>query len=77
MGLLNGVYGGIGQSLGSLIGGALSRRLGIPKSFFYCAGVDLAILVAFLGYQGAVKIAAEKSKVIESNSANSSQIEKK
>jgi hypothetical protein len=51
LGLLNGVYGGIGQSLGSLIGGDLSRKMGIVRAFYSCAAVDGFILLAFLLYQ--------------------------
>ncbi len=34
LGILNGVYSGLGQSIGSLIGGSLSSRLGISKAFY-------------------------------------------
>jgi hypothetical protein len=45
------MYAGIGQSLGSLIGGALSKRYGISKAFQYCGWLDVAMLVAFVGHQ--------------------------
>ncbi len=45
------MYAGIGQSLGSLIGGALCKRYGISKAFQYCAWLDFAMLIAFLSYQ--------------------------
>eukprot|EP00981_Chlorochromonas_danica_P006279 scaffold1348_cov184-Ochromonas_danica.AAC.6 len=51
LGLLNGVYGGLGQSLGSLIGGELSRKMGICRAFYSCAAVDLSILATFLVIQ--------------------------
>mmetsp|Transcript_18947 Transcript_18947/g.19065 ORF Transcript_18947/g.19065 Transcript_18947/m.19065 type:complete len:477 (+) Transcript_18947:165-1595(+) len=47
LGLLNAVYGGIGQSLGSLIGGALCKQMGISKAFYYWAGVDTIFLILF------------------------------
>ncbi|CAM9154136.1 unnamed protein product, partial [Hapterophycus canaliculatus] len=47
LGLLNATYGGIGQSLGSLIGGSLSMRFGTAKAFLLYAGVDACLLVAF------------------------------
>ncbi len=56
MGILNGIYGGVGQSLGSLIGGELSRRFGIKTSFLYCAIVELIILVSFILYQALLHI---------------------
>lgn len=48
---MNAIYGGIGQSLGSLIGGYLSKHFGIEKTFKYCAVVDFVILAVFLLYQ--------------------------
>lgn len=45
------MYGGLGQSLGSLIGGYLSKRYGISMTFQRCAMVDLVILGIFLVYQ--------------------------
>ncbi|CAM9180156.1 unnamed protein product [Scytosiphon promiscuus] len=47
LGLLNATYGGIGQSLGSLIGGSLSMRFGTARAFLLYAGVDACLLVAF------------------------------
>ena len=47
LGLLNATYGGIGQSLGSLIGGSLSMRFGTAKAFLLYAGVDGLLLLAF------------------------------
>jgi hypothetical protein len=44
---LNGCYGGLGQSLGSLVGGSLSKRYGIPSTFLMCGLVDLAVLALF------------------------------
>ena len=51
LGLLNGIYGGLGQSIGSLIGGELVRSAGISAAFYKCAAVDGVLLLAFLGYQ--------------------------
>ena len=51
LGLLNGVYGGLGQSIGSLIGGMLSKQMGLKKAFFTCGITDLVFLVIFLIYQ--------------------------
>ena len=51
MGLLNGVYGGIGQSLGSLLGGALSKRYGIATTFLYCGAADCVVLALYATQQ--------------------------
>ena len=49
--LLSGVYAGVGQSAGALIGGALCKRHGISKSFYICGAVDLVLLLMFGLYQ--------------------------
>eukprot|EP01041_Mallomonas_annulata_P002709 gene2709-5331_t len=51
LGLLNAVYGGIGQSAGSLIGGSLSKSMGIANAFYMCAAVDSVILALFSLYR--------------------------
>lgn len=51
LGVLNGMYGGLGQSLGSLLGGALSKQFGISKAFTYCARADAVVLGLFIIYQ--------------------------
>jgi MFS family permease len=51
LGTLNGMYGGLGQSLGSLIGGYLSKRYGISSTFKACAAIDLVIFVLYMLYQ--------------------------
>jgi predicted MFS family arabinose efflux permease len=61
LGILNGIYGGIGQSLGSLIGGELSRNFGIQKAFYYCAFADIVILACFSFYQLIVKLSSKIS----------------
>lgn len=43
--VLNGCYGGLGQSVGSLIGGALSKRMGLSEAFKYCWKVEGLILL--------------------------------
>jgi hypothetical protein len=47
---LNCTYGGLGQSLGSLLGGTLSKQLGIMQTFFLCGLVDSVILMIYLVY---------------------------
>ena len=48
--ILNAVYGGLGQSIGSLVGGKLSAKFGIAKAFQYMASVDAAVLALFSIY---------------------------
>lgn len=48
--LLNGVYHGIGQSLGALVGGYLSKYVGISMAFITCGFVDLGILSVYLAF---------------------------
>ena len=62
LGLLNGVYGGLGQSLGSLIGGDLVRKGGISSAFYQCAAVDAGLLGVFGLYQYALRRSSTKSK---------------
>jgi predicted MFS family arabinose efflux permease len=50
LGLLNGCYGGLGQSVGSLVGGALIERMGIERTFYLCAAVTSIILAIFTLY---------------------------
>ena len=48
---LNAMYGGLGQSLGAIIGGKLQHRIGTVQTFLYAAAVDfcfVAILVTYL-----------------------------
>ncbi|CBN78339.1 conserved unknown protein [Ectocarpus siliculosus] len=52
LGLLNATYGGIGQSLGSLIGGSLSMRFGTARAFLVYASVDACLLLAFFLFWG-------------------------
>eukprot|EP00752_Nemacystus_decipiens_P005674 g5135.t1 len=52
LGLLNATYGGIGQSLGSLIGGSLSNSFGTARAFLVYAGVDTCLLLAFFLFWG-------------------------
>jgi hypothetical protein len=51
LGLLNGIYGGMGQSVGALIGGYLSRHHGIPQTFLICGMLELCVLALFSVYQ--------------------------
>ena len=51
LGILNAMYGGLGQSMGSLVGGILCRKVGISRTFTLCAWADATILVFFMIYQ--------------------------
>ena len=50
LGFLNGIYGGLGQSTGALIGGFLSQKFGTPKTFVLSAAVDVVIVLFFTSY---------------------------
>jgi hypothetical protein len=47
---LNAMYGGLGQSLGAIIGGTLQHRFGTVKTFLYSAGVDFLFVCAIIAY---------------------------
>ena len=51
LGILNAMYAGLGQSLGSLVGGRLSNRYGISNAFLTAAKLDAMALVGFAAYQ--------------------------
>ena len=48
LGILNGMYGGLGQSIGSLLGGGLQAKLGTSQTFLICAAVDVGLLALFV-----------------------------
>jgi len=50
--ILNAMYGGIGQSLGAIVGGALQYRLGTAKTFIYAGAGDLAFVALMVVYLG-------------------------
>lgn len=64
--LLNGVYAGIGQSLGALIGGVLINKYGIRNTFLKCGITDFIIIVLYKIYiactHKSVKAAATTGK---------------
>ena len=47
---LNAMYGGLGQSLGALIGGKLQSKYGTVKTFLYAGGCDLCFVALVIGY---------------------------
>jgi hypothetical protein len=47
LGLLNGVYGGIGQSAGAVLGGYLSKRQGIGRAFVLAAQGQAVVVLLF------------------------------
>jgi MFS family permease len=68
--ILNGVYGGLGQSVGALVGGAMSKKYGISKAFYICGGVDFVTLSLFVIYQlrlSLLKMTGENAKLTLSN----------
>lgn len=50
--LLNAMYGGLGQSVGALVGGKFQELLGTRRLFYYAAIVDVAFvsLLLLIGY---------------------------
>ena len=47
---LSGTYGGLGQSLGSIVGGKLQSMYGTVKTFAIGAGFDVVVLGLVLAY---------------------------
>ena len=48
---LNAMYGGLGQSIGAIIGGKLQHKIGTVQTFLYAALFDfcfVAVVVAYL-----------------------------
>jgi MFS family permease len=70
--ILNAMYGGLGQSLGAIIGGKMQHRFGTVKSFLYAAAVDFVFVCGVIVYLSIRKdssfknpkpiVAKEKSK---------------
>ena len=76
LGLLNGIYGGLGQSIGSLIGGELVRTMGIAVAFYRCAVVDGALLVGYLVAQALTDLAARSRRKMQAeNNITTSKID--
>jgi branched-subunit amino acid ABC-type transport system permease component len=47
---LNAMYGGLGQSLGAIIGGKMQSKFGTVWTFVYAAGMDLCFVGLILLY---------------------------
>ena len=47
---LNAMYGGLGQSLGAIIGGKLQSKFGTVATFVYSAAFDLFFVAIVLFY---------------------------
>jgi MFS family permease len=48
--ILNAMYGGLGQSLGAIIGGKMQHRFGTVNSFLYAAAVDFVFVCGVIVY---------------------------
>jgi branched-subunit amino acid ABC-type transport system permease component len=51
---LNAMYGGLGQSMGAIIGGKLQSKYGTVKTFLYAGFCDVcfvAIVIAYLKFR--------------------------
>jgi predicted MFS family arabinose efflux permease len=44
------MYGGLGQSLGALIGGELQHRYGTVQTFLYAAAFDFVFVTLVIAY---------------------------
>lgn len=47
---LNAMYGGLGQSLGAIVGGKLQSKFGTVQTFLYSGVCDLCFVVLVIGY---------------------------
>jgi hypothetical protein len=50
LGLLSGIYGGLGPTVGSLVGGPLMKYMGLKKTFQLGAVVDAVALAFYSAY---------------------------
>jgi predicted MFS family arabinose efflux permease len=48
--ILNAMYGGLGQSVGAIIGGKLQDRYGTVRAFEYAAAFDFAFVIVVVVY---------------------------
>lgn len=48
--LLNAMYGGLGQSLGAIIGGKMQSKFGTPQTFIYAGIFDCCFAVLLVAY---------------------------
>lgn len=53
--IMNAMYGGLGQSLGAIIGGKLQSRFGTVKTFVYSGIFDMCFVGALVAYLASVK----------------------
>jgi predicted MFS family arabinose efflux permease len=50
--MMNAMYGGLGQSLGAIIGGRLQHRFGTVQTFWYAAAFDAIFVTCLILYLG-------------------------
>ena len=50
--ILNAMYGGLGQSLGAIIGGKMQSKMGTQLTFIYSGIADITFICAFILYKG-------------------------
>ena len=48
--LLNALYGGLGQSLGAILGGKMQHAMGTVKTFYFAAAADAVFVLAVMFY---------------------------
>ena len=71
--LLNAMYGGLGQSLGAIIGGKMQSAIGMTQTFWYVGAADGVFVCFFLLYKKLSQIRAnarERRKKVDTNDAS-------
>lgn len=48
--ILNALYGGLGQSVGAIIGGKLQSKVGTVQTFLYGGFSDLLLVILVVAY---------------------------
>ena len=76
---LNAMYGGLGQSLGAILGGKLQSKVGTVKTFLYSALIDfffVGLVVAYLtirkdsNFKNPTQIMPKKREIPEDEAKN-------
>lgn len=74
LGILNAVYNGIGQSVGALLGGALSKKYEIVNMFRYTAIADAIVLILFSLQRLYVSMHRSKNRLLKAAPKNTTAI---
>lgn len=63
--IMNAMYGGLGQSLGAIIGGKMQQRIGTISTFLYSGLFDLCFVGCLVAYLSSKKDRAFSAKSIQ------------